>query len=567
MILFGKELRLTVSVKLSGTIGAALVALCVLGAIAVFASREIQSLGQDLYADSNRLSHVQMDVTLAAERAIGEVHSAPSELDLEQLKTKLVRLGTLLASAQKSLQENAAAGVAADIKAGGSKIVAAMAKFEEASKKVFDAASAFAQQEAVAALQTSVMPIETELQAALKEFRDAADRNDAAKVAEIRATVETIAKIVIGLVILLVVGIAALAYATVARGVVRPVNGMTSAMQRLAGGDRNVEIPGAGRNDEVGAMAAAVRVFKDNMVEAERLKAEQETSKAKSEAEKKAAMNKMADEFEASVKGVVHTVSVASSELQGTAQSMTATAEETRRQSTAVATASEQASTNVQTVASAAEELSSSIAEIGRQVAESTRITGKAVQDARQSNDRVQALAEAAQKIGDVVKLINDIAGQTNLLALNATIEAARAGEAGKGFAVVASEVKSLANQTAKATEEIAAQINAIQGATAGAVTAIQAIGETIGRVNEIATTIASAVEEQGAATKEIARNVQQASAGTTEVRSRIAGVTQAADETGTAASKVLGASGDLAKHAETLRGQVDSFIAEIRAA
>ena len=353
----------------------------------------------------------------------------------------------------------------------------------------------------------------------------------------------------------------------VTRGVSRPIGGMTAAMNRLAARDMTVAIPGMGRGDEIGAMATSMQVFKDNMIEADRLRSEQEESKKRAEIEKKAAMNRMADEFEASVKDIVQAVSSASTELQTTARDMTATAEETSRQSTAVAAASEQASTNVQTVASAAEELSSSIAEISRQVSESAKIAGQAVDEAARTNEKVQTLAEAAQKIGDVVKLINDIAGQTNLLALNATIEAARAGEAGKGFAVVASEVKSLANQTAKATEEIAGQVNSIQDATGEAVGAIQHIGGTIGRLSEIATTIASAVEEQGAATQEIARNVQQASAGTAEVSSNISGVTQAAADTGTAASQVLGSSGELSQQSEMLRHNVDSFIATIRAA
>jgi methyl-accepting chemotaxis protein len=353
----------------------------------------------------------------------------------------------------------------------------------------------------------------------------------------------------------------------VSRSISVPIKAMTAAMGTLAGGNTSIEIPAAANKDEIGDMAKAVKVFKDNMIEADRLRADQEQAKARAEAEKRAAMNKMADEFESSVKGIVQMVSSASTELQTTAQSMSATAEETSRQSTAVAAASEQATTNVQTVASAAEELSSSIAEISRQVAESTRIAGQAVTDADNTNSQVQALAEAAQKIGDVVKLINDIAGQTNLLALNATIEAARAGEAGKGFAVVASEVKSLATQTAKATEDISAQIKSIQGATTDSVRAIQGIGQTIGRINEIATTIASAVEEQGAATKEIARNVQQASAGTAEVSSNISGVTKAAGETGAASTQVLGAAGELAKQSETLSAQVDGFIAKVRAA
>jgi methyl-accepting chemotaxis protein len=349
-------------------------------------------------------------------------------------------------------------------------------------------------------------------------------------------------------------------------GIAGPVVNMTSAMEKLAGGDKSVEIPAQGRTDEIGQMASAVQVFKEKMIEADRLRAEQEEMKRRAEIEKKAAMNTMADDFESSVKGIVQMVASASTELQSTAQSMSATAEETSRQAGAVAAASEQASTNVQTVASAAEELSSSIREISRQVSESARISGQAVADAGRTNDQVKALAEAAQKIGDVVKLINGIAGQTNLLALNATIEAARAGEAGKGFAVVASEVKSLANQTAKATDEISAQVTSIQGATADSVHAIQTITETIGRINEIAAAIASAVEEQGAATQEIARNVQQAAAGTNEVSSNITGVTKAATDTGAAAGQVLGASGELSTQSEALGAKVDAFIARIRA-
>jgi methyl-accepting chemotaxis protein len=278
-------------------------------------------------------------------------------------------------------------------------------------------------------------------------------------------------------------------------------------------------------------------------------------------------LNALADAFESSVKGVVQAVAGSASDLSGNAQKMTAVADDASKRATAVAAASEQASTNVQTVASAAEELSGSITEISRQVAQSTKISGQAVEEADKANAQVRTLTETAQKIGDVVKLINAIAGQTNLLALNATIEAARAGEAGKGFAVVASEVKSLANQTAKATGDIAAQVSAIQDATRQAVEAIKSIGGTIGRINEISTAIAAAVEEQNAATNEIARNVQQASAGTTEVSANIVGVTQSAAETGKAASDLLRAAGTLTQQSESLRSAVDGFLRKIRAA
>jgi methyl-accepting chemotaxis protein len=353
----------------------------------------------------------------------------------------------------------------------------------------------------------------------------------------------------------------------IGRGISKPVIAMTGAMGKLAGGDKQIIVPALGRKDEIGQMADAVEVFKQNALEMDRLQAEQKLQEQRAAEEKKRSMNELAGQFESSVGGIVKTVASAASEMQSTAQSLSSTAEETSRQATAVAASSEEASSNVQTVAAAAEELSGSIKEISRQVAQSSEIASKAVVAAERTNDTVNSLAEAAQKIGAVVSLINEIASQTNLLALNATIEAARAGEAGKGFAVVASEVKSLANQTAKATEEIGAQISAMQNVTGEAVSAIQGIGSVIKQISEIATTIASAVEEQGAATQEIARNVQQAATGTQDVSSNITGVTQASGETGAAANQMLGASNELAHQGELLRGEVDKFLMAVRAA
>jgi methyl-accepting chemotaxis protein len=352
-----------------------------------------------------------------------------------------------------------------------------------------------------------------------------------------------------------------------ARGLVLPVRALTGAMTRLAGGDIAAEVPATGRTDEVGAMARAVGIFKDNMIEADRLREEQEQQKASAAAGQKAALIRMADDFSASVGGIIDTVASTATEMQGAAQSLSATAEEANRQATAVAGAATRATSNVQTVAAAAEELSASISEIGRQVAQSSAMAVKAVDQAQRTNGTVDSLAQSAQTIGEVIGLIQEIASQTNLLALNATIEAARAGEAGKGFAVVASEVKNLASRTARATEEIANQIASIQSATGEAVTAIQSIGGTIGQINEIASAIASAVEQQGAATKEIANNVSQAAAGTNEVSSNIAGVTLASGEVGSASTQVLNSASELSKQAERLKTDVAGFLDSVRAA
>jgi methyl-accepting chemotaxis protein len=353
----------------------------------------------------------------------------------------------------------------------------------------------------------------------------------------------------------------------IGRGISRPVVRMCAAMRALAGGDKTVEVPGVGRKDEIGEMADTVAVFKSNMIEADRLRAETEQHKATAEAERKQGMLRLADNFEAGIKGVVNSVASQATEMQSSAEAMTHTAEQATQQATAVAASVEEASVNVQTVASSAEELSSSVLEIGRQVEQSSKIAAQAVVEADKTNATVEGLNKTAQRIGEVVQLIETIASQTNLLALNATIEAARAGDAGKGFAVVASEVKSLASQTAKATEDIRAQIGDIQGATGHTVEAIRSISATIRQMSEIATSIASAVEQQGAATREIATNVHQAAQGTSDIATNIEGVSRSASDTGAAAAQVLSAAGELSKQSETLRRDVDEFLATVRAA
>jgi methyl-accepting chemotaxis protein len=370
-----------------------------------------------------------------------------------------------------------------------------------------------------------------------------------------------------GVVIALFLGIVVLTglIFVMVRGICTPLDAMAGAMSTLAAGDNSVAIPALGRQDEIGNMAAAMQVFKDNAVRTAQMAADQRAEQdAKSRHAQK--LEQRTAEFDRSVSAALKTVVAATNEMQASATALSATAEQTSKQATVVSAASEEATSSVQTVAAATEQLSGSIAEISRQVGQSAEIANKAAAEAERTNGQVRSLADAAQKIGEVVKLISDIASQTNLLALNATIEAARAGEAGKGFAVVASEVKNLATQTGKATEDISAQIASIQSATTSSVEAIQGITGIINEINHVASSIASAVEEQGAATREIARNIQQAATGTQEVSSNITGVTQAAGDTGHAAGQMLSATSELAKQSETLRREVDSFLTDIKA-
>jgi methyl-accepting chemotaxis protein len=352
----------------------------------------------------------------------------------------------------------------------------------------------------------------------------------------------------------------------VARSITGPVGALTGTMRRLADGDLEVGVPFAGDRDEMGEMARAVEVFKTNGLERRRLEAEQA---AQREARERRALRleQLMNSFDNQVQSLVGQLGAASTQMRASAQSMSALSEQTESQSITVAGAAEQASANVQAVASATEELSASLEEITRRVAESAAVTREAYDKATETNRTVASLSEAAGRIGTVVQLIQDIAGQTNLLALNATIEAARAGEAGKGFAVVASEVKTLATQTARATEEIGGQVQQVQAATRDAVAAIQGITSTISRVNEIAAAIAAAIEEQGAATQEIARNVQQAAVGTHDVSSTIVCVRAAAGETGAAATQVLGAASNVQAQSNQLTGVVSSFLEDVKAA
>jgi len=353
----------------------------------------------------------------------------------------------------------------------------------------------------------------------------------------------------------------------IGRSISRPLALLGARMEDLASGKLEGEIPGVGRGDEVGKMAATVQIFKDNAVRMRELEKSEAETQVRAASERRSAMEGLAGDFERSVNGIVRSVSSAAAGMQTTAQSMTSTASDASARAANVSAASQNASSNVGTVASAAEQLSGSVTEISRQVARSSEIASKAVGDAERTNATVQVLSTGAEKIGEVVKLIHSIAAQTNLLALNATIEAARAGESGRGFAVVASEVKALANQTAKATEEISGQVAAMQQSTSDAVAAINGITETIAQMSEITNSISTSIEQQGEATREIARNIQSVAAGSSEINSHIGGVTTAAEATGKAASDVLSNARELDNQSGMLRSAVDGFLAKVRAA
>jgi methyl-accepting chemotaxis protein len=348
--------------------------------------------------------------------------------------------------------------------------------------------------------------------------------------------------------------------------ILRRIGSLQRSMQLLSDGDLETDIYRSNQRDEIAAMSNALHIFRESMIEGRALSSEQDKDRS-TKAERATRMEARIVEFETAVRAALDNLQRSANSMQTTAQSMSATADQSSALVSAVASAAEETSVNVQTVSSGTEELSSSIAEIGRQVVTSAQIAGKAVEEAGATDATMQGLADNASRISVVVDLIQVIASQTNLLALNATIEAARAGEAGRGFAVVASEVKSLANQTAKATDEIRSQIASMQQVTASAVSAIRNIGQTIGEINDVTTAIAAAVEEQGAATREIARNIQHAAGGTSEVSSNIVGVSTASAEAGAAATEVLSASDALRREADMLRSEIDAFLSNIRAA
>ncbi len=553
-----------VSTKLSGAVVAALVALCVMSGIAITAIERVQNLGDDLYSNSHRVALAQRAIAVNLERAISEVHAAPSELDLKQMQAKQVHYKALLADVLKTLRDVTSTITDAPIQASATEIAGALDTFSTAATKVFDFAASFAQPDAIAALSSQVAPAEKQLQAALDRFEAAATSQSSAEVAAIHQTADTTTWIVTGLAAFLIVGIATMSYLTVSRGVVLPIVAINRVMQGLSAGKLQIAIPHTARTDEIGDMARAVEVFKQRTQDAERLASEQEAARTAKE-RRQAVLEQHTQEFGTSVTSVMAALSKSAEDMRRAAEAMAAAASAVHDQAAGTSTSAAKSSQDLVAVAAAVEQLTSSVAEIARQVASSAAVSRQAVQRAEVSRGTMQGLADATSRIGDVVRLISDIAGQTNLLALNATIEAARAGEAGRGFAVVAGEVKSLAAQTAKATADIGSQIEMVRAATSDAVAAMTEIGGIIGKMDEVSAAISAAVEEQSATTREIATSVQAVSQATGETNRSMERVVDVADGAGGASRDVLSGAGDISQEAETLRAEVERFLGNVR--
>ena len=461
------------------------------------------------------------------------------------------------------LAENEKLPLSGEIKAAIRKVDEPLRAYMDSAEKTV--AAAFTRREDAIAALPSFYESFSRLEDALEKLSDQIEAFVENTRQQSEATAGTVESILI-IAILLAVAAALGLCLSMMRTVVKPLTRMTGAMRQLATGDTAVDIPGAGRHDEIGDMAGALGMFKENAIVARRLEGEQREEQARKEKRQQVIEAHSAD-FERSVGNALRALTGAAGEMRAASQSMSGIAQQASQRSSAVASAATEASANVQTVAAAAEELSASIGEISRQVAQSATIAVKPSRNRRAPTRPCGGLSEAANSIGEVVKLINDIANQTNLLALNATIEAARAGEAGKGFAVVASEVKALATQTSKATEEIASQVGGIQSVAQKSVEAIRSVTTVIGQMNEISTSVAAAIDEQGAATQEITRNTQQAAKGTEQVTVNIVGLRDGAETAGKAAAQVLSAATDLNKQADGMRNEVDRFLTNIRAA
>jgi methyl-accepting chemotaxis protein len=581
--------RISVGQKIMSIVGMCIAFLAIVGAVGVINMAKIgDEIAQIAEADlpvANAIGTItthQLEQAILLEQglraggAVGTGHGASLDEIVTAFDTLAAQVDEEIVEAEHLVEEAMAHASTAEQKAEFAHILESLKKIEVEHKTYdHDADEAFALlragrvAEAVSLsekIEAEQAELDHELEALMEEINKFTLA--AARTAE-HDEQSAIVMIAVVAVVAAVLGLF-LAWFMARRNVSKPLTEIVESMNALAAGNTDVTVD-VNSQDEIGKLAEAFNVFRDKLIENKRLEQEMREKEEQAERDRQEAARQarlsLADELDQQIGGMLEVVSSSATQMEGTASSLIATAEETNRQASAVSAASEEATTNVQTVASASEEMAGSIQEISRQVAEANQIAGSAVDEARRTNDTVQGMAQSAEQISKVIELINDIADQTNLLALNATIEAARAGEAGKGFAVVASEVKSLAGQTAQATEEIAQQVEAMQSTTGSAVTAIGTISDTIGKIDEIASAIAAAMEEQGAATQEIARNVQEAATGTSEVTKNITGVNEAAGQTGQAAEEVQKATVDLNERSAELKANVAKFLNELRAA
>ncbi|WP_035639630.1 methyl-accepting chemotaxis protein [Bradyrhizobium sp. ORS 375] len=560
--------RMSIRKKIISVIAFLLVAMCGLGALAVASMQSINANTVDIATNwlpsVRAIGELRADINLL--RIALRAHVMAETAEAKQAGEK--RVNGILETINKDRKTYEPMIGSAEERAIYNNWVQAWEKYVVAIKQVMDESNKSVgrlPREATELLEKSAAAIARD---ADKYFIQDIELNNKGADNATRQAAESFSRaiwLVVSIIAAAVIAGVAVGYYLV-QNVSSGIASIIKPMQELAKGDLNAEVTHRGEPTEIGAMADTLQVFKEALI-AKKEADERAAADAEAKIERGRRVDNITRQFEATIGEIVQTVSSASTELEHSAGALSSTATRSQEISTAVAAASEEASTNVQSVASATEELSSSITEISRQVQESARMATEAVDQARMTNDRVSELSKAAARIGDVVELINTIAGQTNLLALNATIEAARAGEAGRGFAVVASEVKALAEQTAKATDEIGQQVSGIQAATQESVGAIRAISTTIERLSEISSAIAAAVEEQGAATQEISRNVQQASQGTQEVSSNVVDVQRGASETGQASAHVLQAAQSLATDSDRLKREVASFLQSVRAA
>jgi methyl-accepting chemotaxis protein len=555
--------KLTIATKLTSVVGAALAGLCLMAGIAVVAATTLQTLGRDLYVVSDRGATIQRELAVGIERAIGDVHSAPSELDLKQLKLIRTRFDTRMADTKMLLTGLLGQGDAAAM-ASAAEIARQLDVFDTASKKVFDLTAAFAQPDAIAALASGVVPAEVVIQDKLRAYHDAMTRVEAGKVAAIETEAATVTWLVLGLAGLIVGGLSTLAYIVVSRGVVRPINTINQVMSRLAEGSTAAEIPYVTRLDEIGGMARAVEVFKNNILESERL-AERQTETRAARARRQDEMERQTEDFGQSISTVLETLESSATGMRRAAETMSQTAAKVHDEAASTSEGAAKSSDDLTSVAMSVEQLAASVQEISRQVTTAADVSRRAVRRTEASQASIRGLSESTARIGDVVRLISEIAGQTNLLALNATIEAARAGDAGKGFAVVAGEVKALAAQTASATTEIGAQIETVRRATEATITAMAEISGMISQMDEVSTTIAAAVEQQSVTTREIGTSVQALSITTTQSVRAMGHVVEVAVQAGSTSKEVLGGASEIGEDTQRMRSEVERFLVAVR--